>query len=304
MKIHIEDTISQYMQLLKLAEEDRGNYFRYTMMKPFEEMWSTINVPLKAKQKNGYDVVMATSMLGYLDVSESKELERVVTHLKDIDAQRIAEGTLQHCIRVASNANLHVKAEVLKLGMYIADAQKLEHVNGYCGFGGIPGYVMIAINPNHYNIPRIPALIAHEFHHNIRFSYFEWDHGNVTLGDYLVIEGLAESFATALYGEELLGPWVSSIDEEELEYSIEVIGDALQVKGFAEVSAYMFGDDMARKEGYALVGLSIGAGYAVGYHVVQSFMKKNSVSIEEATLISTEEILRGSGVFTCYNELK
>jgi uncharacterized protein YjaZ len=297
MKIHIEDTSSQYEQLLSLSEAKREDYFRHTMMKPFENMWNTIGVPMKAKQENGYDVMMATKMLGYVDVNESEEIQRVLAELKVIEVQKIAQETLQQCIHVANHANLYVKAEELKFGMYIADAEKLKKVNGYCGFGGIPGYIMIAVNPNTYNIPRIPALIAHEFHHNIRFSYFDWDHGNVTVGEYLVIEGLAESFATALYGEELLGPWVTSIDEEELEYSIEVIRDGLHVKGFAEVSAYMFGDEAAKREGYAPVGLSAGAGYAVGYHVVQSFMKKNNVTIEEATLMSTEEIMNGSGVF-------
>ena len=50
------------------------------------------------------------------------------------------------------------------------------------------------------------------------------------------------------------------------------------------------------KEGYQPVGLSTGAGYAVGYHIVQSFMKNNNVTIQEATLLSTEEIIKGSNV--------
>ncbi|WP_353626441.1 DUF2268 domain-containing putative Zn-dependent protease, partial [Bacillus sp. JCM 19041] len=81
------------------------------------------------------------------------------------------------------------------------------------------------------------------------------------------------------------------------DYSIAVIGDALEVKGFAEVSSYMFGDEIARKEGYQPVGLSFGAGYAVGYEVVQAFMKKTGKTIYEATLLSSEEIIEGSGIF-------
>lgn len=100
-----------------------------------------------------------------------------------------------------------------------------------------------------------------------------------------------------MYGKEFLGPWVTSIDNEDLEYSIYVIKEGLNVKGFAEVSSYMFGDDFAKKEGYQPVGLSTGAGYAVGYHIVQSFMKNNNVTIREATLLSTEEIIKGSNVF-------
>ncbi|MBO1582911.1 MULTISPECIES: DUF2268 domain-containing protein [Bacillus] len=297
MKIYMEDTLNQYETLLSLPLEKRENFFRYTMMKPFEGMWNTINVPLKAKQKNGYDVMMATQMLGYLDIKESNIARKALDDLKVIEASDIAQKALKRCIEFSKAANLEVAAEELKFGMYIADPEKLKNQKGYCGFGGIPGYVTITIHPNDYNVPRIPALIAHEFHHNLRFSYFDWNHGDVTLGEYLVIEGLADSFATELFGEEHLGPWVTSIDEEELEYSIHVVRDGFHLKGFDEVNSYMFGDEIAKKEGYAPVGLAPGAGYAVGYHAVQSFMKKNNVTIQEATLLSTEEIITGCGVF-------
>jgi uncharacterized protein YjaZ len=73
----------------------------------------------------------------------------------------------------------------LTFGLYIADPKKLEIQKGYCGFGGIPGFIQVTIHPNTYNIPRIPAVIAHE----------------------------------------------------------------LGVKGFAEVSSYMFGDTIAKEQG-------------------------------------------------------
>lgn len=69
------------------------------------------------------------------------------------------------------------------------------------------------------------------------------------------------------------------------------------MKGFAEVSSYMFGDTFAAEQGYQPVGLSPFAGYAVGYQAVQSFMKANNVGISEATLLSTDEILSNSGLF-------
>ena len=59
----------------------------------------------------------------------------------------------------------------------------------------------------------------------------------------------------------------------------------------------MYGDEIARAQGYQPVGLSYCAGYAVGYKVVQSFLKNEHKTIFEATLLSTEEILRGSGLF-------
>lgn len=292
------DTGKQYKALLTLAElQDKENYFRYTMMKPFEKMWDLINVPLKAKQENGYDVIMASKMLGFADVGDDEVIQQGLSILEDNDAYTIAENALMNCIEVASKQGLKVNAEEIKFGLYVADPEKLKLQKGYTGFGGIPGFITVNIYPNEYNSPRIPAVIAHEFHHNIRFSYFDWDHGNVTVGDYLVIEGLADSFAKELYGTEQLGPWVTSMDKDDLDYSIYVIGEALDVKGFAEVSSYMFGDEIAKQEGYQTVGLSFCAGYAVGYEVVQSFMNKNNKTIYETTLLSTNEIINGCGLF-------
>ncbi|WP_339229672.1 hypothetical protein [Aeribacillus sp. FSL K6-2833] len=72
MKIVIENTIEQYDKLFSLEEEERENYFRFSMMKPFEKMWNTINVPLKANKPNGYDVIMATNCL---DISMYRKLK-------------------------------------------------------------------------------------------------------------------------------------------------------------------------------------------------------------------------------------
>jgi len=293
------NTLEQYEELLSIADlEERKEYFRYKMMSPFKDMWNLINVPIKAKQENGYDVLMATNMLGYADISNDKQIQMGLSILKGNNAYMVAENTIKTCIEKANKAGLKVNADEIKFGMYVANPDKLKLQKGYTGFGGIPGFITVNIYPNDYNLPKIPAVIAHEFHHNIRFSYFDWDHGNVTVGDYIVIEGLADSFAKDLYGTEQLGPWVTSIDRDDLEYSIYVIGEALNIKGFSEVSSYMFGDEIAKHEGYKPVGLSFGAGYAVGYEVVQSFMKKNNKTIYETTLISSDEIIKGSGLFS------
>lgn len=288
--------MEQYETMFAMTE-GREDYFRYTMMKPFEPMWKTIQVPLQAKQHGGYDVLMAVDMLGYMPVFEEEKGWEAIAKLKEINALQTAEATLRLCVERMKKKDIEVKTNELRFGLYIANPEKLKLQKGYCGFGGIPGFIHVSIFPNSYNIPRLPAVIAHEFHHNIRFSYFDWDHGNVTVGDYLVIEGLAESFAKELYGEHLLGPWVTSIDKDDLLYSLDVIKENLDVKGFAEVSSYMFGDVFAKEQGYSPVGLSPFAGYAVGYEVVQSFMRENSIGIAEATLLSTKDIIGNCRLF-------
>ncbi|MBM7836885.1 uncharacterized protein YjaZ [Alkalihalobacillus xiaoxiensis] len=295
----LPNTLEQYKHLLTLDNlEERKTFFRYTMMEPFQEMWKTIQVPLQAKQENGYDVIMATEMMGYAKLLDDRQIRDAVKVLEDNDVLKVANQTLETCLATAAQAGLSIQGDQLTFGLFVADLEKLQLQGGYTGFGGIPGFIAVHLFPNDYNLPKLPALIAHEFHHNLRFSYFNWNHGNVTVGDYLVIEGLADSFAKELYGEEQLGPWVTSIEEDDLTYSSEVIGAALDTKGFAEVSSYLFGDEIAKQQGYRPVGLSFGAGYAVGYEMVQSFMQRQKKTIWEATLLSSDEIIRGSGMFS------
>lgn len=65
---------------------------------------------------------------------------------------------------------------------------------------------------------------------------------NVTLSQYLAVEGMAESFASALYGEDFIGPWVTGVTGADLEKTREIIGKNLDVAGFMEVRKYIFGD--------------------------------------------------------------
>ncbi|MCE5172062.1 hypothetical protein LQV63_22525 [Paenibacillus profundus] len=48
------------------------------------------------------------------------------------------------------------------------------------------------------------------------------------------------------------------MDEDDLAYSIKVMETALQKKGFADMSGYRFGDEVAKAQGYAPVGLYYG----------------------------------------------
>ena len=55
-----------YKKIMEAPIEKRDDIYRFEFMQPFEKKWAMYHCPLKAKQPNGYDVVMASSMLGYL----------------------------------------------------------------------------------------------------------------------------------------------------------------------------------------------------------------------------------------------
>ncbi len=58
-----------------------------------------------------------------------------------------------------------------------------------------------------------------------------------TLADWVVSEGLAESFAAELYGKDLIGPWVTcNFSPEQLEEIKPIISGQLQLTGMAEMA--------------------------------------------------------------------
>lgn len=163
--------------------------------------------------------------------------------------------------------------------------------------GSIPGYILIMIDTNEKNLPKLNACIAHEFHHNVLFHNAKWNFmTEVTVGRYLAVEGLAESFAASMFGEEYIGPWVTGVQGADLETARRIISKSLDVKGFMEVRKYIYGKHpmMAETQDF---DMPFCGGYAVGYHAVQAYLRKTGNPIEKATIIDGNEIMKVSGYF-------
>ena len=117
----------------------------------------------------------------------------------------------------------------------------------------------------------------------------------------MVTEGLAENFATYLYGEDKAGPWVANTDMDTLnEYIKPIIHDGLNVQGLENLNAYLYGDELAALQNCSPVGLPYCAGYACGYHLVKYYLEKTGKSIVEATLLPASEILEAAKGFWNY----
>jgi uncharacterized protein YjaZ len=68
------------------------------------------------------------------------------------------------------------------------------------------------------------------------------------------------------------------------------------------IRSYIFGDALAEQNGYApLGGMPSYGGYAVGYHIVQAFLQRTGMSVEEATFVSADEIVAESQFFAELN---
>lgn len=296
--VKIIDSLSYYEAYLQ--DEKDENPFRYELMQPFEEMWRFLNVPLMAKTPGGYDVLMASEMMGIWTPRKRRELiETKVKLLRDTNIFKECEQVIEKSAQLFNEIGYQIPVEEFIVNILLGDSENsvLMASEGYSGFGGIPGYILLIVVPNEFNRTRLKSALAHEFNHNIRFTYEPFNHGDVSVEDYLVIEGLAEVFAETLYGIEQRGPWVQEYDQEELDYTIEVMKAGRDARGFDQVSAYMYGDEVAREQGYQPVGLSRNAGYTIGYHLVKDYLKNTGKTIAEATLTPSRILVQESRIF-------
>lgn len=169
---------------------------------------------------------------------------------------------------------------------------------GYSGFGGLPGYVMVVVSQaSEYALSRIQGATAHELLHNVHFSIFPFNPMRTTVAEYIIAEGLAESFAVEMYGENVLGYMVQEFDQSRFDDARHKISAALDVSGFDTIRAYIFGDTIAAQQNIPTVGLPDFAGYAIGYHVVQAYLRKAGGKVTDAVFVPARQIIAESGFF-------
>ena len=294
MKISAIRSDKVYSKIMSAPLDKKNDIYRYELMKPFEKKWACYSVPMKAAEPNGYDVIMASGMLGHIaptkvDESQRGNIDRISSDM----LWTACEQSIKKSLSCFSENGIELPVQEYLFTILLANAENPYIVlnKGYCGDGGIPGYIFSWLVPNDFTIEHLPVALAHETNHNVRFQFIKWKN-DITLGEMMVSEGLAENFATYLYGEDKAGPWVTETDMETLnEYIKPIIRDGLNVQGLENLNAYLYGDEIAVLQNYPPVGLPYCAGYACGYHLVKHYLKKTGKSIVEATLLPASEIL-------------
>lgn len=287
MEIIIHDTFNLYKELLNLPEGERSEFFSGELLKPFHRMFEIMHMP------------KTPEAMGCIQLSgrESKMIE-MLEGLEKTDAWNNAKRTIEAAAARFEKASIPLPEKVV-VGIFLGNPEYLSMFQGYTGMGSIPGYILIMIDPNEKNLPKLSACIAHEFHHNVLFHNTKWNFmTDVTVGRYIAIEGLAESFAASMFGEEFIGPWVTDglVQGADLETARRIISKSLDVRGFMEVRKYIFGKHPMMPETQDFE-IPFCGGYAVGYYAIQAFLKKTGISIEKATVIDGDEVIKASGYF-------
>lgn len=297
MEITTYDTLSAMRAVIDAPVTERRAVYRERLIEPLRDYWHVavrrINPQAPDDEATALKMLWDVDLEG--DLSEHRQalarLEQNAAWTRADEALRLAVRTFEATGRSCTEQQI---TSLLFLGNH-RDRIFMDLNRGYAG-AQLPGYVILPIWPNDYNLPRIPSAIVHEFNHRVRLSHEAWTMAT-SVGQYIVLEGLAESFAAELYGPEFVGPWVSGLNAEEMATAKAIIGAALDVSGFDKIRAYVFGDEISRQWGLPELGLPHCAGYTIGYQVVQAYLQRTGRSATAATFVPFEEIIAESHFF-------
>ena len=293
MKVNRVYSPDIYKKIMLADSDKKDDIYRYDMMMPFQGKWDCYHIPLKPKFPGGYDIIMANNRLGIMAPSDvDSDIAEQIEQLENQEMWESCNRAIEEALTRFENQGIELKVQEYLFTILLANPQNAYTImnEGYCGDGGIPGYIMGWLVPSKETIKRLPAALTHETNHNIRYQYIKWTN-DINLGEMIVSEGLAENFATTVFGEELLGPWVTKTDMELMPLIKEIIYDGIEVTGFDNITSYLYGDEMARIQHFPEVGLPYCAGYATGYYLIKYYSEKTGVPIEKATILPAAEIL-------------
>lgn len=275
--------------------EKRENIYRYELMEPFAFKWQCIGIPLKAEHAGENDVVTASMASGgyhprQITKERLPEVEKISEDSFWVECKESIRRTLEGFPR--HGISLPRKDYVFTILLNNPKNPMTTMTGDYCGDGGIPGYIIGTIVPNENSLRMLPVALAHETDHNVRWQFQKWGSG-ITLADLMVSEGLAETMAAHLFGEDKIGMWVKNTPEEVLQRVIKPgIKENLGEKNFNKILSYLYGDKIMAMRGGVSVGMPYCAGYACGYWLVKHYLWKTGQNIYAATVAPTETILR------------
>ncbi|MCB9451309.1 MAG: hypothetical protein H6672_07700 [Anaerolineaceae bacterium] len=295
MQFQIVDTEAIYRRLLATMDAaEREADFRDTLVAPFAGMIQVFG------GGDGLAMFQQWGMSPGMFVGDGRE--QIIRYLDDLasaGAWKRAAASLETGWAAFTPYAERIGLDAITFALCLVQTDPVPGGYGYAGFGAIPGWIMtVYTDPDAFNLERVEAATIHELHHNVRFTLFPFNMMQTTVGEYMIAEGLAESFAAELYGEDLIGPWVTRFDDSRLEESRAIFRDSLNVTGFNTIRSYIFGDDVAGHMGMEKVGVPPYAGYALGYKVTQAYLKRTGKTVAEATLLSAQEIITESQFFS------
>jgi uncharacterized protein YjaZ len=204
-------------------------------------------------------------------------LAESVTSIRDSDIESMTVGTLQKLSRVLAGPD----TTVCIFPADPADPFVKEYMQGVLGAVVGAGRIALQISPCAGWLDRIPAAIAHEYHHSV-WLHLKWKEiSSFDLLNYVIFEGRGCFFSRMLF-PSTPAPWTKALTPQQEAEQWKNMRDHLAEDSYEEQIRFMFGGGT----------VPLCAGYTVGFHIVQSFLQRNpQMTVSEWTVVDAQDLL-------------
>ncbi len=227
MDIKVHDTLSSMRAVLAQPVDERKAAYQKYMLEPQRDYWEPLLARFAPHMANNEDAAM--KMVWDVDLeADASETLAALDRLEQANAWSRAYDALCTAARAFEAAGRPTL---------------MDELTGIVTLGNPRDKLFMELNRGYAGAQC-----------RVRLTHEPWTL-ETSVGQYIVLEGLAELFAKALYGEEFVGPWVTSLNAEETERARTIIGRDINVTGFDKIRSYIFGDQIAIQSGLAPVGL-------------------------------------------------
>lgn len=290
------DVLSALQAALETEQPEANTIFREQVMTPLKPFFQFPGGGAGTIQDDQDEPELALARAFGLYTPELNRAEGLaaIALLKDHKSVEAGHRALERAMTALAPEQHGVTLEPIRYTLLLMNPAVLrEDYGSYSGFQR-SGIVAVSCFPNSYNLPRLPAAAAHELNHIVRLTVEPWT-DETTVGQYIVLEGLAERFAVELLGESILGPYATALSADALEAVKPRFAQALEQTG--DIRGYIFGDWAAAQFHYPKQGLPDFPGYTVGYQIVDAYLRRSGRTAAEASYVPWRDIVTESGFF-------
>jgi uncharacterized protein YjaZ len=153
-----------------------------------------------------------------------------------------------------------------------------EYMNGIVGWCPSKNAIHLFIHPETQDKDIVETLV-HEYNHTVFRNNHYWN----SVEEGIVAEGLAEHFREQLVGGKR-AKWTTVFNKREAFQWLKTLEPILQSENSQDYTNVFTNFD---EDPYPLW-----SGYSIGYHVIDDYMKKNSLSWEELMMKPPKEIIQ------------
>jgi len=286
MTMTVLNTFAGMDAVLRAKEADRPEVLR-GMLKPMAGMYRYFPGEIDLAK-------MHSMSLGFPLARRTEELLDALATLRDSDAWGRIDRALDSALdsQLHATPGIHVPDITFLLVLGDPDDEYfMGPIRGLSGNGSATGYISLTVWPTEENLARLEAAAVHELNHNLRYAPggVVWDPSAVAVGEQVVSEGLADAFARQLYGPAGYTPIGLPHLQDQVVFEKVVAG--LDVRGMRNFTAWVHGDEAARRFDTEPVGLPTGSGYAVGNRLVDAYLAATGTTAADALHVPARTII-------------